>query len=394
MSERGSLPPALPLVAYAESLCSGARVLVVGNARSGLPSRLLERGARAVHVCDADPARRAAVAAQTTDRALSFGSLEEASAALREASFDFALVENLANEVEPRATVRVVARLLTPRGVLLAAAPNPEAPRPLLPLEDGRRGLDYYALYDRVSTEFPHVRMLGQVPFVAYAVVDFAAEGEPIPAFDPSLVSPHDEEPDYFVALAAREPRALDEYAVIQLSARVALEPRLPASGVEQRPAPEPTEAPARLDERALAEVREREARAERLEKEARERAARAEQMEKAARELEARAQAERNRLEAWITELEGRAAAADERADAADERADAAEERAAAATQALEELRARGGDADRKLQTDLTSTAAERDALRAEVEHWRRTATELEDKVLAKQAQLALLSE
>ncbi|MFO7177908.1 MAG: hypothetical protein DIU78_004325 [Pseudomonadota bacterium] len=414
MLDRGLPPPALPLVVYAERLCSGARVLVVGNARSGLANRLLERGARSVHVCDADAARRNEVAAQTTDRVVSFGSLEEAALTFREASFDFALIENLASEVDPRATVRAVARLLTARGALLAAAPNPEAHRPLLPVDEGARGLDYYALYDHVSAELPHVRMLGQVPFVAYAVVDFAAEGEPVPAFDPSLVSPHDEEPDYFVALAGREPRALDEYAVVQLSARV-LEPRRPAGELRAPvPAPKPAESTARVepmaraDESAVSNLREREARVERLQKEARdrelrterlqkearEREARAEQMEKSARELEARARAERERLEAWIRELEGRAAAADERADAADERADAAEERADAAARALEELRSRKSDAERKLQAELTSTARERDELRAEVEQWRRRATELEDKLLAKQAQLALLSQ
>ncbi len=47
------------LLVYAEALASGAHVVVVGDAESPVADRLLELGARGVHVFDPDPARAA-----------------------------------------------------------------------------------------------------------------------------------------------------------------------------------------------------------------------------------------------------------------------------------------------------------------------------------------------
>ena len=56
----GRVSPSLALAAYAEAWISGAKVIVFGNALSPLPERLLERGARHVHVYDSDAERVAA----------------------------------------------------------------------------------------------------------------------------------------------------------------------------------------------------------------------------------------------------------------------------------------------------------------------------------------------
>ena len=83
--------------------------------------------------------------------------------------------------------------------------------------------LDYYALYDAVAAQFPHVRMLGQMPFVGYALADFGTEREPEPTFDSGFVPGGAEEPEWFIALASEHPTRLDEFAVIQLPFRAAL---------------------------------------------------------------------------------------------------------------------------------------------------------------------------
>jgi SAM-dependent methyltransferase len=327
----------LPLVAYADALAAQARVLLVGDARSLLPKALLERGARLVHVCDSDPARLAEAQARTSERSISFGRLDDGPAALRDSFFDLVLVENLANEPEPKLALAAVSRLLAPRGVALIAAPNPEASRPLLASASSPHALDYYTLYDATTAAFPEVRMLGQVPFVGYALVDFSAEGEPSPVLDASLVPPRGEEPDYFVALAARQRRTLEQYAVIQLpladvaAMSSALAPKSAEPVREVTPSPvERSAAPATL----LLE--------QRLQKQ-----------------------------EHWITELEARASIADERADAADERAEAVETRAEAAESRAAEFEARVAEANARLRAaekavnELKTQAAEQEEQR-----------------------------
>jgi SAM-dependent methyltransferase len=329
------LSAALPLVAYVEAFCRQARVLWVGDARSALPRALLERGARLVYACDRDVARRREAAARSQDRSLTFGALDDGPAALREGFFDLALVENLAAEENPKDVLAAVARLLAPRGVALVAVPNPESRQPLLPSARSQRPLDYYALYDAVVSTLPEVRMLGQVPFVGYAVVDFSAEGDPSPVLDSSLAPARGEEPDYFVALAGRERRALEEYAVIQLAARDVLA----ASRVDA----EPAAAPARGSAASASALQKK------LEKQ-----------------------------EAWIQELEARAATADERADAAETE--------------LDEAREQLGNLQQAHAQERTNLMRERDALKSEVEQSRRRLSESDDRLAAKEAELAKL--
>ncbi|HWA78083.1 MAG TPA: hypothetical protein VG937_37365 [Polyangiaceae bacterium] len=330
------LSAALPLVAYVEAFCRQARVLWVGDSRSALPRALLERGARLVYACDRDVARRSEAAARSQDRSITFGALDDGPAALREGFFDLALVENLAAEENPKDVLAAVARLLAPRGVALVAVPNPESKRPLLPSARSQRPLDYYALYDAVVSTLPEVRMLGQVPFVGYAVVDFSAEGDPSPVLDSSLAPARGEEPDYFIALAGRERRALEEYAVIQLSARDVFS----SSGAGAEP-PAPT---ARGAGAAAATALQK-----KLEKQ-----------------------------EAWIRELEARAATADERADAVESE--------------LDETREKLGNLQQAHNQERTNLVRERDSLKSELEQARRRLAEFDDRLAAKDAELTKL--
>lgn len=358
-----TLPASLPLVSYAESLCSQARVLLVGDALSGLARHLLERGARLVYVCDRNAARRTEAQARGGDRNIVFGSLDDGPSALRESFFDLVLVENLSLEPDARATLGTVARLMTPRATALVVSPNPDSTSPLLGAEKPPQPLDYYALYDAVSAALPKVRMLGQVPFVGYAIVDFSAEGEPSPVLDTSLAPARGEEPDYFVALAARESRRLDEYAVVQLTAAEVLGERTKVSS-----APPPVAAPQPLPQAAPpppAPVAPQAAAPEPV---------------AASVILNKGLEQKLLRQEAWITELEARAATADERADAAESE--------------LDDVRERLGELEQRHERESSALTQERDALKAELERLRQRVNDQDDLIALKDTELAALAD
>jgi SAM-dependent methyltransferase len=211
-----SLSASSVLAAFAEQLCTGRRVLVLGSSTSSLPALLLERGARLVHVADPDASRAAQATAAAPGGKQSFAAWNDA-AALRENAFDVALIENL-GAFEPTRTLREVRRVLGQRGVLLVASPNREAGRSLLPAAlPSRTELDYYALYDAVSGEFEHVSMHGQAPFVGYAIAEFSPEGEIEPVIDSAFLPRGSEEPEFFVAVAAQHRVSAEGYAVVQL---------------------------------------------------------------------------------------------------------------------------------------------------------------------------------
>lgn len=213
----GSLSASAALAAFIEPFIEGRRALVFGSALATTPRLLLERGARLVHVCDPAPLRVAEAAERAATPGLTFSTFTDETLATREGSFDCVLVENL-GAFDARAVVARARRLLSPRGVALFVTPNREATSPLLPAPEPQAApLDYYALYDLVAGEFEHVRMLGQAPFVGYAVVDFAPEAALEPLIDSEFIPRGSEEPELFIALASRHKTALAGYAVIQL---------------------------------------------------------------------------------------------------------------------------------------------------------------------------------
>ena len=305
------------LAAFAESLVEGRRVVVLGSALSPTPRLLLDRGARLVHVCDPAPLRVAEALRRPSVPGLSLSTLSDDEIAAREGAVDFVLVEHL-GAFDARSVVEKTKKLLAVRGVAMFVTPNREARRPLLPTaEPAAAPLDYYALYDLVKAEFEVVRMLGQAPFVGYAVVDFAPEGDPEPVVDSEFVPRGSEEPELFVAVAARHRPSLPGHALVQLP----LESVLLSAAPAERPArPERAGPPPEL-----------------------------------VRKLE--------QQETWIRELEARAATADERADLAQDeletlRDELANERDVATKQA----------ADTALQSAEAARHAEATARRSEL--------------------------
>src|SRR5688500_20164529 len=85
--------PTIVLAAYAEPVVSGRRVLFIGPALSALPERLLERGARLVHVCDPDPVRLGEAQAKNRSGYVSFSALAVGLFVLRGGVFVVGLVE-------------------------------------------------------------------------------------------------------------------------------------------------------------------------------------------------------------------------------------------------------------------------------------------------------------
>jgi SAM-dependent methyltransferase len=365
MTEPSSLEPSIALAAYAEPLATNRRVLVFGNALGSLPLQLLERGARSVHVCDPDALRVSEAAARNRSTQIAFSSLADSDLSLREAAFELALIDNLA-AFDPQPLLRTAKRALGSRGVAVVACPNPEAHFPLLRAGNpAATSLDYYALYDAVAAEFEHVRMLGQTPFVGYAIADFSASGEPEPALDTSFVPGGAEEPDFFLALASNQEVRLDEFAVIQLPTRRLL------GSLNTPPARVP--APAAVAPAAASE-----------------------------NSAQARThEAELGRLNQWIKELESRASTADERADHSEteletERAklEAELETARAKLEAELETERAKLEAERKASGTLRSQHdKEISALRAELSALRTQATNLRADASSKASELGRLT-
>ena len=326
-----SMLPSVAIAAFAEKLIEGRRAIIFGSATHTLWEKALERGARLVHVCDPDPVRLSEAAARNTSPLVSFAPLSNhASLALRDGSFDLGIIDNLSSLEDPTSTIRLLRRALSPRGLCFITAPNPDVREPLLPdLSTVRHSLDYYTLYDVVRSEFPVVRMLGQMPFVGYSMAELAPLDNPEPTLDAGFVTGGTEEPEWFVAAASAHPFEIEAFTVIQI----------PVSDV--------------LNHSSGRQMREQLRASRNAERSAVERLARleAQQLEVQLRAAEVRNQAELSgqiaqlkqelsRKENWITSLEARAAAADARSDDAEHQLEEAQQQMARATQAEERLR------------------------------------------------------
>lgn len=224
-----ALHPATVLPAYLDTLARGRRVAVLGDASAGLGELFLERGARVVHVFDRDAGRAAEAAARTgaTRGRVQYSALVD-DLAVRQGAFDIVLVPDLSLMLSPAGSaagesrtladaVRIAKRLVPPSGLAVFAAPNPDAERWLLPPSQAVGDAPgYYELYDLIAAEFSEVRMLGQAPFVGYAIVDFSSP-DPEASIDTSSL--HEAEvPEWYVAVASERPLDLASYAVVEVA--------------------------------------------------------------------------------------------------------------------------------------------------------------------------------
>jgi hypothetical protein len=358
--------PSLALAAYADAWLSAAKVIVFGDALSTLPEQLIERGARLVYVYDSDPARVAEATQRSTSASVSFAPLEQAGSLARDGAFDLGIIEDIGAGGPPATRLlESLARALGRRGVALIASRNPDAQQRLIETPNNDPPLGYYPLHELVRAHFSDVRMLGQAPFVGYAIVDFGAETEDEINIDTALVPGGAEQPEWFVALASQHELHAEGFSVIQL----------PFAGIGQR-------GPRHVElERARASEKRALARVAKLEGEQAEAAAagQAAQTNQAAQanqtELE-RLRRELGEREKWLAGLEARAATADQRADDMQVELERLREENGARQQELERLRGGAGEGARqksKLEEDRNVLRQELLGLRKQLDEQRR---------------------
>jgi outer membrane murein-binding lipoprotein Lpp len=330
--------PSLALAAFSEDLITGRRVVVFGNALSGLAETLVERGARLIHVYDEDQARVAEAAARSTSSAVSFAPLAPGGIAARDGAFDVGFVEEVAAFADAAQLVTRLRRALSARGVGFVCTANPDV-APLwatTPASRSKGPFSYYELYDLVSTQFDEVRMVGQTPFAGYALADFSPDTESEFSIDTGFVPGGAEEPERYVAVCSHFPVAIEPFCVVQMEAaalvgRDALVERAPAAGTPAAATkPTPAKPVDAVSHAQLAELRQ-ELTSERSAKT---------KLEQLLRDVND----ELKRRDEWVTELESRATTADERADAAE----AALERFNAQQIAAKQQRARAEEQQR----------------------------------------------
>jgi hypothetical protein len=211
--------PSVALAAYAEAWISGAKVVVFGNALSPLAERLVERGARHVQVYDVDPVRAREAGAGSTSKQIAHAPLELAGSPQRDGTFDVGIVEDLAIAGQNRdGLLGTLARALSRRGLALIGSRNADVSARLIRSGvESEPPLGYYDFYDTVSQHFDEVRMLGQTPFVGYAIADFSAADANDVRIDTALLPSGAEEPEWFLALCSALPVSPDAFSVIQL---------------------------------------------------------------------------------------------------------------------------------------------------------------------------------
>lgn len=301
--------------------------MIFGNALSGLAETLVERGARLVHVYDENPARVAEATARCTLTQLSFAPLGPGGIAARDGAFDVGFIDEISQFATASNVVTRLRRALTARGVAFVSTVNPDkklmyslAPEGVNPLEltqpSSDKPLSYYDLYDLVTSEFDEVRMVGQTPFVGYALADFSPETDVEFSIDTALVPGGAEEPEFFIAVCSHFPITTESFCVVQMAAETLLGPLFSApsrdragSGAAKSDALDVANKAVSPDAQRLHNQLTETQRLLSSEREARTKA----------EQLLASVNLELQHRDAWVAELEKRSTAADERADAAE---------------------------------------------------------------------------
>ncbi len=251
--------------AYVEHLLAQRRILVLGGLTRAACERLAELRARFVVGVTDDEELAEELADDETPSNVTYQSMSYGALNFRDGSFDVVVVPDLSDFEDPEEALREARRALTPEGVALVALANREAMGGLAGVAPPEVG--YTELFEICSNVWSIVRMVGQSPFVGYAVADFAPEDEePSISFDASLAPDEGEEVEFYLAICGDEPVEIDPYAIVQmpLAAVVPQEVEGRSSDVSDEEVDELREAASREKERAV----EQGLRAQRLEHE------------------------------------------------------------------------------------------------------------------------------
>lgn len=195
------------LLAFAEPLLDGRRVLVVGDSSDALAERLVDMGARVVHVYDPSPDRALAAAPTTSIRNVSVRTLPDGDFEVRDGAFDVAIVPDLALVPEPEALVVRLRRVLGDAGVAMISAAN----------GGPHQRFDYYQLFDLLALQWNDVRMVARVGFHGVAFAELGSEeiDEGVAVHTDLAGTPG--EPEAWIAVASATAVELDRYSIVQL---------------------------------------------------------------------------------------------------------------------------------------------------------------------------------
>ena len=207
------------LSVYVEPLVGDARIAVVGDVELGLHERLLELGARTVHLFDPDP-ERVARTADEVPRGVSVRMLRE-DFDVRDGAFDLVVIPDLGILPDPAGAIVRLRRVVDPRGAVVAMgrarttsdrSANNGTFSELAPAV-----VEYAELYDLFALQFESVTMTGVLPFTGVVFAELGgATGDLAVSVDTRLVDP--EPPHVFVVVAGREATALDPYSIVQIA--------------------------------------------------------------------------------------------------------------------------------------------------------------------------------
>ncbi len=187
--------PQHALAAFAESLVTGARVAVLGDASDGLGARLMQLGARSVHIWDPDPTR-ARIEAEHAPEGVTIGPYSVGDT--RGRSTDFAIVPDLGLFEDAADLMAHLRDTLGDDGAALIGAAND------IVADESSRAFGYYELFDLVASAFDQVRMIAQLPFHGVALATLGEEGAPEAVSVDMQLADGDRVADRFVVLASQ----------------------------------------------------------------------------------------------------------------------------------------------------------------------------------------------
>ncbi len=209
------------LSVYVDPLVADARVAIVGDGELGLQERLLELGARTVHVYDPDPVRVARIV-DDVPRGVSVRMLRD-EFDVRDGAFDLVVIPDIGILPDAAAAIVRLRRVIDPRGAVVAMG---RARTSQGDLRDGGPAalfaelsppvVEYAELYDLFALQFESVTMTGVLPFAGVVFAELGAGDDLAVSVDTRLVDP--EPPSVFVVAAGREAALLDPYAIVQVT--------------------------------------------------------------------------------------------------------------------------------------------------------------------------------
>jgi hypothetical protein len=216
------------LLVYAESFAVDAHVLVVGDSESSVARRLLDLGARGVHVFDPDPAR-AVNAARSAPRGVTIRALVD-DLDVRDGAFDLALVPDLAEVNDPAAAIARLRRAVAVNGAMIAMgratfAGAETVDKPPFGPELGPAALEYAALYDLFAMQFEQVAIAGVVPFSGVVFAELGGDEDEPPPVSVDTRLAEAAAPSVFVIVASQQNEksdraAVDPFSIIQVAER------------------------------------------------------------------------------------------------------------------------------------------------------------------------------